>query len=58
MNKLSSVVHITILMSMCLYFYPSTIIFCYIMCIINIVVGRCDNICRIENRVGWVGIEL
>ena len=28
------------------------------MCIINIVVGRCDNICRIENWVDWVGIEL
>jgi hypothetical protein len=41
-----------------LYFYPSIMIFCYIIYIINIVVDRCDNICGFETKDDWVGIEL
>jgi hypothetical protein len=43
---------------MTVYFYPSIMIFCYIMYIINIVVDRCDNICGIEIQDDWVDIEL
>jgi len=41
-----------------LYFYPSIMIFYYIMYIINIVVDRCDNIYGFETKYDWVGIEL
>ena len=41
-----------------LYFYPSIMIFCYVMYIINIVVDRCDNICGFQTLDDWVGIEL
>jgi hypothetical protein len=45
-------------MYMYLYLYPSIMIFCYIMYIINIVVDRCDNICGLETQDDWVGFEL
>jgi len=45
-------------MTVSLNFYPSIMIFCYIMYIINIVVDRCDNICGIETQDDWVEIEL
>jgi hypothetical protein len=58
MNELRSVVHITIFNVYVFIFLSIHNNILFIMCIINIVVGRCDNICKIENRVDWVGIEL
>jgi hypothetical protein len=46
LNELNSIVHITIFhVYVFIFFYPSIMIFCYIIYIINIVVDRCENIC-------------
>jgi len=48
--NLISVVHVTVFHVQVFTFYPSIMIFCYIMYIMNIVDNKCENIVEIETQ--------
>jgi len=56
--NLISAVHVTVFHVQVFTFYPSIMIFCYIMFIMNIVGNMCENIMEIKTQDDWVGIKL